>query len=415
MKNVSINKFLPIAIVYFFINGLFLPEGLLYTTLLTPFFILWLWKYPAVNYLWFFAIVSVPFAVIHFINGVNTLVYIKSYFLLFTTFVFAVSFYQFLKVVKDLPSIFKGLTILNIFLVFVALLALLIPVLKPVFWYITEFTASSSTVYRLKMLTYEPSYYSTLFVPIVLYYYLKMLFFRMENKAFVFFLLTIPILLSLSFGIILGLILTMVILFLSDVKLFTLKSRFPSYFIMTLVLFALIFIVILQVYPDNPLFLRMANIFAGKDTSFRGRTFDSFFLGWKVAAQKSIFFGAGPGQTKLVGLDFFKEFYNNSNFTEAEIGIPNSIGDTLATFGLAGVIIRLCLQVYFFFRTKVYLNFYRLALFIFVFIYQFTGSFITNIAEYVIWILAFTPSLFPEFNKSSVYAFNQKPLRVSES
>jgi hypothetical protein len=32
-----------------------------------------------------------------------------------------------------------------------------------------------------------------------------------------------------------------------------------------------------------------------------------------------------------------------------------------------------------------------------MFVYQFTGSFISNIAEYVIWILAFKPDLFPEF------------------
>jgi hypothetical protein len=36
-------------------------------------------------------------------------------------------------------------------------------------------------------------------------------------------------------------------------------------------------------------------------------------------------------------------------------------------------------------------------LFIFIFVYQFTGSFITNLAEYVIWILAFT-NAFPQFD-----------------
>lgn len=414
MNSLSMHRFLPIAILYFFLNGLFLPLGLLYTSLLAPVFIIWLWKYPAINYLWVFFLVSIPYAVIHFLNGVNPLVYLKSYFLLFTVFVFCVSFFQFLKIVKDLPSLFKSLTILNAFMVVIALITLLIPVLQPVLWYISEFTTGSGKVFRLKMFTYEASYYSTLLVPIVLYYYLKMLFFRIPNKAFTFLLLTIPLLLSLSFGIILGLILTMTILFLSDIKLFTLKSRFPSYFISTLLFFAIIFIILLQVYPDNALFIRMANIFEGKDTSFRGRTFDSFFLAWKVASQKSIIFGAGPGQTKLLGLDFFKDFYNYNEFTEEMISIPNSIGDTLATFGLLGVVIRLCVQVYFFFKTKVYLNFYRLALFIFVFIYQFTGSYITNIAEYVIWIMAFTPSLFPEFNKHNVYIFNRRPLQASE-
>lgn len=36
-------------------------------------------------------------------------------------------------------------------------------------------------------------------------------------------------------------------------------------------------------------------------------------------------------------------------------------------------------------------------LFIFMFIYQFVGSFATNLAEYVIWILAFT-NVFRQFD-----------------
>ncbi len=47
--------------------------------------------------------------------------------------------------------------------------------------------------------------------------------------------------------------------------------------------------------------------------------------------------------------------------------------------------------------TKVWRNYYRLLLFVFVFIYQFTGSFITNIAEYVIWIMVFT-TVFKEYD-----------------
>jgi hypothetical protein len=69
------------------------------------------------------------------------------------------------------------------------------------------------------------------------------------------------------------------------------------------------------------------------------------------------------------------------------------MGETLAIFGLAGVVLRLFLEFFLFFKTRVYSNYYRLALFIFVFIYQFTGSFITNIVEYVIWILAFSTVL----------------------
>jgi hypothetical protein len=409
-NSITINKFLPIAIIYFFFNSFLLPGGLLYTTLLTPLLLLWIIKYPTFNYLSVFFLVSLPFVVIHLLNGVNILAYLKSYLLLISVFVFGLCFYQFLKECKHLPKIFRSLIIINLFFVIIALISLFIPLLKSTFWYVTEFTSGVNRIARLRMLTYEPSYYSILFVPVVLYYYLKIVLLKLPNAIFIFLLLTIPLLLSLSFGIILGIILAMAILFLSDIKLFTLRRKFPAKFIFGILIFLLLFTIILQLFPNNPLFIRIGNIFAGKDVSFRGRTFDSFYLAWKIAAEKSILFGSGPGQTKLIGLDFFKEFYNYTNFTVDEIGIPNSVGDTLATFGILGVLIRLSVQVYFFFKTNVYSNFYRLSIFIFVFIYQFTGSFITNIAEYVLWILAFYPALFPEFDKKNVYEFNRKAI-----
>ena len=83
--------------------------------------------------------------------------------------------------------------------------------------------------------------------------------------------------------------------------------------------------------------------------------------------------------------------------------IPNAVGDTLAAFGIFGIALRLVLQIVFFFQNQgAYSNYYRLALFLFIFIYQFTGSFITNIAEYVIlrsW--PFTPASSRNSTKSA--------------
>jgi hypothetical protein len=400
MKNeVTINKYLPIAILYFFFNSFLLPHGLLYTAILTPLFILWLLKYSSVFYLVIFFLLTLPFVYVHISNGVHLPYYIKSYLLLFTVYVFCVAFYQFAKVCTSIRSLFRQLLLINVFFLFIALVALFIPALVDRFWYVTQVTSRTVDLPRLKMLSYEPSYYSILFVPIVMYYYLKIFLLKGKNVFLVLLLTTVPLLLSLSFGIILGLVLALVFLFISDVKLFSLRQRVPFYFLVGIALIMVSFIVILKVYPDNLFFVRMANVFEGRDNSFKGRTFDSFYLGWKIAAEKSLVFGSGPGQTKLIGLEFFKEFYNQPRFV-------NSVGDTLAVFGLLGVFIRLAIELYFFFTTRVYLNFYRLGLFIFVFIYQFTGSFLTNIAEYVIWILAFSPHVFKEFDKVEVYKFN---------
>ena len=37
-----VNKYVPFAIIYFFINSLALPFGLTYTSLMAPFFYIWI-------------------------------------------------------------------------------------------------------------------------------------------------------------------------------------------------------------------------------------------------------------------------------------------------------------------------------------------------------------------------------------
>jgi hypothetical protein len=122
-------------------------------------------------------------------------------------------------------------------------------------------------------------------------------------------------------------------------------------------------------------------------------------LSRQVVEKTSMWFGAGLGQTKIYALPIFVKFYHSTKFTINDVGIPNAFGDLYATLGLSAIILKLILEIYFFFRTRVSSNYYRLAIFLFIFIYQFTGSFIMNIAEYAAWIIAFHPKLFPEFNK----------------
>ncbi|HRN54930.1 MAG TPA: hypothetical protein PLL71_00685 [Agriterribacter sp.] len=163
------------------------------------------------------------------------------------------------------------------------------------------------------------------------------------------------------------------------------------------VLFALLFLWVL--FPDNPLFVRIANIITGNDSSGRGRTTDSFILAEKIADLKSLVWGAGLGQIKVLGTDIIRDYYNYP--ADYPIAIPNATAETLAIFGWAGLFLRLFIEVSLFMYTQVWKNYYRLLLFIFIFIYQFTGSYITNIAEYMIWILAFT-NIFPQFDVNSL-------------
>jgi len=400
---IKLNKYLPFAIVYFFFNSFLLPHGLLYTTILTPLFLLWLYRFPLFNYIWLYFVITAPFVMVHLWNGVNISSYFISYTLLFTVYIFCLVFYQFLRECKSLGNIYKNIALINFFLVCIALIALFIPWIRDIFWTYTMMTSGAERIYRLKLFTYEASYYSLLLLPIALFFYLKMVLYRFPDKWLGFLIVTVPLLLSISFGVILGLVISLFLVFCSDIRLFTYSEKLPRYFITILSLLLISLMIMWKLNPDNILFIRIANIFEGQDTSLRGRTFDALYLGWQLAAQKSILFGAGPGQIKEIGLDLFTRFYKWGGFTSQNIAVPNSIGDTLAVFGVLGVLFKLSVVTFFFFKTDVHTNFYRLGLFIFILIYQFTGSFISNIAEYVIWMLAFYRGLFPEFDKANIF------------
>jgi hypothetical protein len=399
-NTLTINKYLPAAFLYFFFNGVFLPLGVLYTTLLAPVFLIWLWRYPVFGVLRYFFYFTIPLAVIHAIYGIEDLdFYLKSYGLALAVYVFGMAFYQYLENCHTLRYIFKRILILNAVFTVAAVIFLWIPPLKQIFWYDNSMSLEHVNFHRLQMLTYEPSYYSTLFVPIAMYYLMKV-FKRMIDRRWLYIgLVMVPLILSLSFGVMLGMILSLLIILVWDSRHIIFKKSNLTYFAGGVVVLGLVFLVMAVYFPENVVFRRMSNIFSGQDRSFNGRTMDSFELAMQILKNKSILFGAGFGQVKVLGLPVFIKFYNYTKFTVHDIGIPNAMGDLFATLGLVSVCLKLVLEFYFFFKTRVSSNYYRLALFLFIFIYQFTGSFLTNIAEYVIWIMAFRPDLFTEFNK----------------
>jgi hypothetical protein len=267
-------------------------------------------------------------------------------------------------------------------------------------WSVSDVSTGLLKFPRLRLFTYEPSYYSTLLVPLAFYYYLKIVLFRYPNAGYVFFLVTFPLVLSFSLGVIFGIAISFFILFFMDIKSFLMKKNVADYTLMTAALLILGTGILYFVYPNNPFFLRIHNIFIGKDTSFNGRSLDSFQLAWSVAQLKSIYFGVGPGQIKLLGAEIWNAFYQTT-FEVNAIAIPNAVAETFAIYGLAGLVLRFGIQTYFFIRTRPDTNYYRMGLFLFIFVYQFTGSYLFNIAEYVIWALAFS-HIFEEFDKNNV-------------
>lgn len=393
---VSLQKF--VAGIYFFLNSVGLPKGLLFTNLLTPFFLLWLARHRQLKKIMYIFLAMVPFALIHYYFGVEVKSFIVSNFLFLSTWIFVLAAWYYCKAYSSLREVMNKLLVLNFILVLIAIPFYFMPeMLKDIFWYTNKFTTQIK-VARLAMFTYEASYYSMLLIPLCYYYWFKLIFRHQVSQRFTVLLMSVlPLLLSMSFGVIGATVLTgMIMIWLNRRALFG-DRKFSTLVYAGFVVLTFSFLFIALVFPDNILVVRIRNIFLGYDTSTNGRTFEAFEIAWKVAQKKSVVFGCGLGQVKHIIPDIITTYFSHWG-KQAVYYIPNTVAETMAIFGVSGLIIRFIIIFYLFFKTRVLSNHYRTALFIFVFIYQFTGSYITNIVEYVIWTLAFV-NCFPEFDK----------------
>ncbi len=384
------------ANLFFFFNNAGLPGGLLFTNLLSPFLYIWLIYKKKQPVLWPLLVFLLPFDLIHIVLGIEWKSFVVSNILFISTYIFAYSFLYFIQNHENIGQIFKRILVANFAFTLFACFVYFTPY-KETLWYMNKFTESVEGFYRLSLLTFEASYYSFLFAPIAIYYVLKV-FLGMNNKSSIglLFLACFPLLLSLSFGVLGALFMSFFILYLIHFQKIFYKKGFFSWLVLGLFLFVIITIVLVLFFPNNPLFIRLNNIYYGIDTSTRGRTIESFGIAWKVAGERSIWFGSGLGQVKVLAYDVVKKYYQYWGNLDV-VRIPNSIAETLAIFGIFGLIIRFVLIFYLFFKTNVLNNYYRTVLFFFVFIYQFTGSYITSHVEYVIWILVFS-SAFEQFD-----------------
>lgn len=390
------------AYVYFFFNSVLLPKGILYTHILSPVFFYNTVRAGGKTWLKPFTVFLVLYDVIHLILGVHLKSFLISNGLFILTYFCVVGFYHFVNHYSGLGRLFRNVLLVNALLVVVAIPFFFFS--KPYqqwFWYVNLLTKGVSNFPRLALFTYEASYYSLLLIPIVYYYLCKFLLDRgMANKWTTIFLIGCPLLFSFSFGVIgVTFIVALIMCYCFRHRIFANKKAFLTVSIVFIVSVVGV-ICLFYFFPNNFLVKRISNVWAGTDTSTKGRTVESFTMAWRIAGLKNLFFGAGLGQIKIMNVEVVHKYYNYWGVMP-RYDIPNAMGETLAIFGITGVFLRLFLEVYLFIKTGVYTNYYRLALFIFVFIYQFTGSFITNIVEYVIWILAFSP-VFIQFNRKDL-------------
>lgn len=403
----KLNKYFPFAFIYFFINSVALPFGLTYTALLAPLFYMWILMIRKKEILLPFISVLLPFIIIHIITGVEIKSYSISLVNFLLVYVFCQAVYTFLKECKTPEKIFRRILILNFIFCLVAIVIYFTPYFK-LLWMEQSISAGVSHFRRLKLFTYEPSYYALLFIPLF-FFYLLQYFFRQNtiSAGWLLLMLFLPYVLSFSIGVIGAALVAGLLTYLIYLRRLTRKRRILNGIVNTGAVLTSGMMVLVLFFRHNPIFSRFVNIFSGKDTSGNGRTVDAFILARKLLKETNEYWGVGIGQIKLVGEDIIRSYYlYYMNYT---VAIPNAAAETLAIFGWVGFSLRLFIEIFLFFYTRVWTNYYRLLLFFFMFIYQFTGSFITNVAEYVIWILAFT-NVFRQFD---VKAGNEKGSSLS--
>jgi len=390
------NKYFLFAFIYFFINSLALPFGLTYTAILSPLLYWWVITSRKKEILLPFFVCLSPFLIIHFMLAVDARTYIISVANYTAVYIFCQAFYTFLKVSGNPEKIFRQLLILNFIFCLIAI-PLYFTSYNQLLWMQQTLTNGIDNFNRLKLFTYEASYYAVLFTPLFFFYLLKLILHQNKiNSWLILPMLFLPYMLSFSIGVIGSVLFAVLLTYCMYFKTFTRKKRVLTLLILTGGLSVSVFIALLIFYPQNSIFLRISDILSGKDTSGKGRTYEAFVLAGQILEQKSLAWGVGPGQVKILGGDIIRRYYLYP-LDYNTIAIPNAVAETLAIFGWAGLLLRMLVELFLFFYTRVWTNYYRLLLFLFIFLYQFTGSFITNIAEYVIWILAFT-NAFPGFD-----------------
>jgi len=285
--------------------------------------------------------------------------------------------------------VFKRVLLLNFVLCLLAMVVYLTP-WKDIFWTEQSLTPGIEDFQRLKLFTYEPSYYAMLFVPLFFFFLIGFTFRRITMRSWqLLVMFCLPLILSFSLGVIVCILVALLIVFSVYPGRLMRRRRIVNAIFLGLTIILPLVLIWWLLFPGNTLLVRLVNVVAGYDTSAKGRTYEAFYLSGKILALKSQLWGIGLGQIKITGANVIKDYYLYTSDYNT-VAIPNATAETLAVFGWTGLLARFGIEIGLFFHTKVWKNYYQLSLFVFAFIYQFTGSFITNVAEYVIWILAFT-------------------------
>jgi hypothetical protein len=396
-----LHRYFPAAAFYFFLNAAGLPKGLFFTTVLAPFFYLWLYLHGHRRLTLKFLTAYSPFLVAHLLHGVGSLsYYLRSLLLLWTVFISAYAICWWLSQSKTLGRLFDELIVCNFIAALLGIVALPTP-LRPLFWRDdTDTLAGNSHLLRLNLLSVEPSAYAFLMLPLLVFVALRLLRKPSLRNLLYLLMIALPFLLSQSFG---GISMSLAAIAASLVVTYPRVLKRGSSLV---VLAACVLFTAALLGTHNPISQRILQVVSGGDSSTQSRTVFSFVAAYFIASSKSLWWGAGLGQVKLF------DFSNLGIGFDISV-IPNAIAGVFAELGIVGVLVKLLAEGWLFFKTRVYKDSFRLACFIVGFIAQLTGGYLMNVQEYILWFLAFYPGLVGDTSDADARSLRQHRHEVS--
>ena len=401
MKKV-LNSSFGIILLIFFFNGFGIPFGLEFSMLLAPFFLYYLVQTKTLIHLFIPVYFLSVFSIIHLFNGVVFQDFLFSSLVLGSILLLLAVFYDFYKKSGQLETVILRLTQLNLAFTLGAIISLVFNFRVSMFWYLEPFTAGYQTLPRLKLFELEASHYSFVLLPLFYYHFWKLLK-QWELKTFLLFVsLCVSLILSFSLGILAVIAISLVVVIISNslslIKFKPIRFKLIGFLFLSVALL----LVLSLFFPENPLFFRINNLFLGEDTSGRGRTYEAMEIGWQVLIQNNPMFGIGLGQFKIIGRESLIYYYKFANMPDVA-RLPNAMAETLVVYGVVGFSLKILIQIGLFIRLQVYKNMFQFSLFISLFVYQFTGSYLFNEMEYIFWIMVFFPKL-RVFHKSNYFS-----------
>src|SRR5690348_9070286 len=226
IRFMKVNKYFPFACIYFFVNSVALPFGMTYTALLAPFFYAWILLKRKKEVVLPFIMILAPFIIVQVLYvDVVRKVYFYSLLNVVFVYVFCQAVYTFLNVCLDVERIFRKLLIIN-FICCLVSIGLYFTPWDDLVWIQQELTEGVKDFRRLKLFTYEASYYATLFVPLFCFYFLQYLF--RENAirgSLLLPMIFLPLLLSFSFGVMAALLISGLLTFVFYARSLIRKRR----------------------------------------------------------------------------------------------------------------------------------------------------------------------------------------------